>query len=127
MTVTNPGSKTGTVGTATSLQMSGTDSGGLSLTYTATGLPTGLSISSSGLISGTPSAAGTFNVTVTAQDSHRRLGQHVVHLDDLVHGRRLLEPGPEARQPRLRVRHRVAVVRVVRRGRQQLVRAGAQR
>ena len=69
VTVTNPGNKTGTVGVATSLQMSGTDSGGLALTYTATGLPTGLSISSSGLISGTPSAAGTFTVTVTAKDS----------------------------------------------------------
>ena len=66
MTITNPGNKTGTVGTAASLQMSGTDSGGLALTYTATGLPTGLSISSSGLISGTPSAAGTYSVTVTA-------------------------------------------------------------
>jgi hypothetical protein len=69
VTVTNPGSKTGTVGTATSLQISATDSGGASLTYSASGLPTGLSISSSGLISGTPSAAGTFSVTATATDS----------------------------------------------------------
>lgn len=74
VTVTNPGSKTGTVGTAASLQMSGTDSGGLALTYTATGLPTGLSISSAGLISGTPSAAGTFTVTVTAKDSTNASG-----------------------------------------------------
>jgi Putative Ig domain len=69
VTVNNPGSQTGTVGTAKSLQMSGSDSGGLALTYTATGLPTGLSISSTGLISGTPSAAGTFSSTVTAKDS----------------------------------------------------------
>ncbi|HEY1489226.1 MAG TPA: putative Ig domain-containing protein, partial [Micromonosporaceae bacterium] len=75
VTVTNPGSKTGTVGTATSLQMSGSDSGGLALTWSATGLPTGLSInSSSGLISGTPSAAGTFSVTVTAKDSTNASG-----------------------------------------------------
>jgi serine protease len=74
VTVNNPGNKTGTVGTATSLQMTGSDSGGLSLTYSATGLPTGLSISSSGLISGTPSAAGTFNVTVTAKDSTNASG-----------------------------------------------------
>jgi hypothetical protein len=68
VTVANPGSKTGTVGTATSLQLSA--SGGTSpYTWTATGLPTGLSISSSGLISGTPSAAGTFTVTATAKDS----------------------------------------------------------
>ncbi|MDX6255592.1 MAG: hypothetical protein QOJ11_1926 [Frankiales bacterium] len=68
VTVANPGSKTGTVGTATSLQLSA--SGGTSpYTWTAGGLPTGLSISSSGLISGTPSAAGTFTVTATAKDS----------------------------------------------------------
>ncbi|HEV2637605.1 MAG TPA: putative Ig domain-containing protein [Actinocrinis sp.] len=70
VTVTNPGSKTGTVGTAASLQISASDSAaGQTLTYTATGLPTGLTISSSGLISGTPSAAGTYNVTVTARDT----------------------------------------------------------
>jgi hypothetical protein len=68
VTVANPGSRTGTVGTATSLQLSA--SGGTSpYTWTATGLPTGLSISSGGLISGTPSAAGTFTVTATAKDS----------------------------------------------------------
>jgi Putative Ig domain len=69
VTVTNPGSKTGTVGTATSLQISASDSGGAALTYSASGLPTGLSISSSGLVSGTPTAAGTFSVTATATDS----------------------------------------------------------
>jgi subtilase family serine protease len=74
VTVTNPGSQTGTVGTAKSLQISASDSGGLALTYTATGLPTGLSISSSGLISGTPSAAGTFSTTVTAKDSTNASG-----------------------------------------------------
>jgi subtilase family serine protease len=69
VTVTNPGSQTGTVGTATSLQISATDSAsGQTLTYTASGLPAGLSISSSGLISGTPTTAGTYHVTVTATD-----------------------------------------------------------
>jgi subtilase family serine protease len=71
VTVANPGSKTGTVGTATSLQISASDSAsGQTLTYSATGLPTGLSINpSSGLISGTPSAAGAFSVTATAKDT----------------------------------------------------------
>ncbi|MEY9871806.1 hypothetical protein ABH931_001279 [Streptacidiphilus sp. MAP12-33] len=70
VTVTNPGSQSGTVGTAASLQISGSDSAsGQTLTYSATGLPAGLSISSTGLISGTPSAAGTSSVTVTGTDT----------------------------------------------------------
>jgi hypothetical protein len=70
VTVTNPGSQTGTVGTAVSLQVSATDSAsGQTLTYSATGLPAGLSISSTGLISGTPTTAATSDVTVTATDT----------------------------------------------------------
>jgi len=70
VTVTNPGTQTATVGTATSLQLSGTDSAsGQTLTYSATGLPAGLSISSSGLISGKPTTSGTDSVIVTATDT----------------------------------------------------------
>jgi hypothetical protein len=71
VTVTNPGSQTGTVGTPVSLQISATDSAsGQTLSYSATGLPAGLSInSSSGLISGTPTTAGNNTVTVTATDT----------------------------------------------------------
>jgi hypothetical protein len=71
VTVTNPGNQTGTVGTAVSLQIKASDSAsGQTLTYSATGLPAGLSIgSTTGLISGTPTTAGTSSVTVTATDS----------------------------------------------------------
>jgi len=70
VTVTNPGTQTGTVGTAASLQISASDSAsGQTLTYSATGLPAGLSISSSGLISGTPTASGSNSVVVTATDT----------------------------------------------------------
>ncbi len=70
VTVTGPGNQSSTVGTAASLQIKASDSGsGQTLSYSATGLPAGLSINSStGLISGTPTAAGTSNVTVTARD-----------------------------------------------------------
>ena len=52
VTVTDPGNQAGAVGTAASLQIHASDSAtGQTLTYTATGLPAGLSISSStGLI-----------------------------------------------------------------------------
>ncbi|WP_194924936.1 putative Ig domain-containing protein, partial [Catenulispora pinisilvae] len=67
VSVTNPGNQTSTQGTAIStLQISGTDSAGKSLTYSATGLPAGLSISSSGAITGTPTGTGSSSVTVTA-------------------------------------------------------------
>ncbi len=68
--MSNPGNQTGTTGTAVSLPITATDSAaGQALSYTAAGLPAGLSISSpTGLISGTPTAGGTFTVTVTATD-----------------------------------------------------------
>ncbi len=69
VTVANPGAQSSVSGSAVSLQISGTDSGGLGLTYSASGLPPGLSISSAGLISGTPTTAGTYSVTVAAKDS----------------------------------------------------------
>ncbi len=71
VTVTNPGSQTGKVGTAASLQVQASDSAsGQTLSYSASGLPAGLSINSStGLISGTPTTAGTSSVTVTATDT----------------------------------------------------------
>ncbi|MFF7933142.1 M4 family metallopeptidase [Streptomyces sp. NPDC007940] len=70
VTVTNPGSQTSTVGTAVSLQIGASSTNSGSLTYAATGLPTGLSISSStGAISGTPTTAGSYSTTVTVTDS----------------------------------------------------------
>jgi hypothetical protein len=71
VTVTNPGSQTGTVGTAVSLQIHASDSAsGQTLTYSATGLPAGLSINSStGLITGTPTTAAGYSAKVTVKDT----------------------------------------------------------
>ncbi|MEU5483964.1 M4 family metallopeptidase [Streptomyces mirabilis] len=70
VTVTNPGSQSSTVGTAVSLQISASSTNTGSLSYAATGLPTGLSINSStGAITGSPTTAGTYSTTVTVTDS----------------------------------------------------------
>jgi autotransporter-associated beta strand protein len=63
-TITSATTATGTVGQAFSYQITAT---GSPTNYTATGLPSGLNLnSSSGLISGTPNAAGTNSVTLNA-------------------------------------------------------------
>ncbi|MEC3977514.1 M4 family metallopeptidase [Amycolatopsis sp. H20-H5] len=74
VTVSNPGNQSTAVGTAVNLPLSA--SGGTApYTWTATGLPAGLSINAStGAISGTPTTAATSNVTVTAKDSAARTG-----------------------------------------------------
>jgi serine/threonine-protein kinase len=58
----------GTTGTAYSGTVTGSGGTG-ALTYTATGLPAGLAMSTAGAISGTPTTAGTSTVTVTVKDS----------------------------------------------------------
>ncbi|MCZ4083690.1 M4 family metallopeptidase [Streptomyces antarcticus] len=63
------------VGGAASLQVQATSTNPGALSYAASGLPAGLSINSStGLISGTATTAGTSNVTVTVTDSASKTG-----------------------------------------------------
>jgi len=66
VTVTNPQGMSSPVGTAVSLPIQATGTG---LTFTASGLPAGLTISADGTISGTATTGGTSTVTVTATDS----------------------------------------------------------
>jgi hypothetical protein len=53
----------------TPVSLTGSGGSGGTYTYTATGLPPGLTMSSAGVISGTPTASGTFNYTVTVNDT----------------------------------------------------------
>jgi len=70
--VTNPGNRRSLDGNSESLQMTATG-GTAPNTWTATGLPTGLSINSgTGLISGTTGRTGSYAVTVTAVDAAGR-------------------------------------------------------
>jgi hypothetical protein len=71
--VTNPGNRSTVVNTATSLQLAATG-GTAPYTFSATGLPPGLSISASGLISGTPTTVGNYTVTATVTDSASATG-----------------------------------------------------
>ncbi|MBM4201185.1 MAG: PKD domain-containing protein, partial [Gammaproteobacteria bacterium] len=67
--VSNPGSPVSAVGTAVALAIAASDADGDMLSFAASGLPAGLTISAStGLVSGTPTAVGESNVTVTVTD-----------------------------------------------------------
>jgi hypothetical protein len=68
--VTDPGAQYGYRDTDANLQLIATG-GRLPLTWTATGLPAGLSMSAGGLVTGRPTAAGTSPVTVTVTDRQK--------------------------------------------------------
>ncbi|MFJ3907889.1 M4 family metallopeptidase [Streptomyces vinaceus] len=75
VSVTPIANQTTQINTAVSLQVQATSTNPGALSYAATGLPAGLSINSStGLISGTATTAGTSNVTVTVTDSQSKTG-----------------------------------------------------
>jgi hypothetical protein len=68
--IANPGDQRSTTGQTVNLQITAADPGGLPLTYSASGLPPGLSIgSSTGLITGKPSANGDYKVTIAVKNS----------------------------------------------------------
>jgi YVTN family beta-propeller protein len=67
--ITNPGTQVSLVGAVVSLPVTANDPENNPITFSSTGLPTGLSISAaSGVISGAVTTAGVFNVTLTASD-----------------------------------------------------------
>jgi uncharacterized repeat protein (TIGR01451 family) len=74
ITVTNPTNSTGTFDSAFSAQFTQSDAIGTATFSTASTLPDGLTLSSSGLLSGTPTQSGTFQIVVTVIDSNSCTG-----------------------------------------------------
>jgi hypothetical protein len=74
VSVGNPGPQRSVVGIGRTMSVPGSDSVGYPLSFTAAGLPPGMSISTTGTISGAASAAGSYSVTVRAVDSRNRSG-----------------------------------------------------
>jgi subtilase family serine protease len=70
ISLANPGAQRSTVKTAVSLQINAADTRGAAVTYSATGLPDGLTINgSSGKITGRPKRLGQYTVTITVADA----------------------------------------------------------
>ncbi len=70
ITVTNPAIATGPAGTPFSQTFTQTGAFGSATFTTASTLPTGLSLSTAGVLSGTPSQGGTFPIVVTVTDAN---------------------------------------------------------
>ncbi len=88
----NPGDQTSTAGVSVTLQLVMDPQPQGSVTYSADGLPTGLSIdSATGVISGTPTAAGTFPVSVRATSDQGSVSEHQISW--------VVEPGDPNAQP----------------------------
>lgn len=81
VTVTDPGDRSVPAGAAiTPVTIAATSSAGAVMTYTATGLPAGLSVNAAtGQITGTPAAVGVKSVTVTVSDTTGASGSVTFH------------------------------------------------
>jgi subtilase family serine protease len=73
--VASPGTLTTSVGQGVALQIHASDSGGAGLSYSASGLPAGLSINpANGVISGTPTTPQSTVATIAATDGYNNSG-----------------------------------------------------
>jgi subtilase family serine protease len=69
LTLSAPAARHSLVGQHPQISLSATSSSRVAVRYTASGLPGGLTISPAGTITGSPTAAGSFTVAVTATDA----------------------------------------------------------
>ena len=67
--LTNPGNQSTIRGVAVTLQLVASDANGGILTYSATGLPTGIVVNANGLFSGSPTTVGNYTVTARVVDN----------------------------------------------------------
>src|SRR5205823_5359486 len=77
--VTNPATTTGTANAAFSQTFTQTNAIGTATFTTASTLPTGLSLSTAGVLSGTPTQTGTFPIDVTVTDSNSCTGTNTTY------------------------------------------------
>jgi hypothetical protein len=99
LAVANPGSESTMAGNAVSLQLSA--SGGTApYSWTATGLPPGLSVTPAGLITGTPTTVGSYSTTATAKDATNSAAGATftwsISAPSFCTGQKLLNPGFES-------------------------------
>jgi len=92
--VTNPGAQAGEVGVATSLTVRAAG-GAPPLTWTATGLPPGLTMAPDGTVAGTPTTAGVYSVTAVITDGYALAGSAVFGWT-VVPPPALVNPGPQS-------------------------------
>jgi len=85
LAATDPGDKTGYVSKPIASFTLAASGGKAPYTWTATGLPDGITVSSAGVVSGTPTQAGTYTVTATATDaaSATATAEFVITVSDL--------------------------------------------
>jgi hypothetical protein len=70
-TLDNPGDQSSATGVVVALTLTGSDPEGAALTFSATGLPPGLSLASTGAVTGTPTQSGAFPITASVSDGSR--------------------------------------------------------
>jgi subtilase family serine protease len=105
VSVASPGIVAATTGQPVSIPITATDSGAAVLSFSAAGLPAGLSIDpSTGAISGTPEIPGVSTVTVAAQDAYGNSASTQFTLTVASVQIEHLEPQPVARPSARRLR-----------------------